>query len=104
MEKITALFLILFSITNVMMVIAILYGANIVKEWGNAIVDRIEALTDKIEELEKKITEMESKKESDLSQAIKNQILTNLRERWSRPQIRVQDDDKPLDFPNDHKE
>lgn len=53
--------------------------------------------------LMKKITEMESKKESDLSQAIKNQILANLRERWSRPQIKVQDDDKPLDFPNDHK-
>lgn len=96
MEKITALFLILFSITNVLMVIAILYGANIVKEWGNAIVDRIEVLTNKIEQLEEK-------KEDELSKSIRNQILANLRERWSRPQIKVQDDDKPLDFPNDHK-
>ena len=93
MEKITALFLILFSITNVLMVIAILYGANIVKEWGNAIVDRIEVLTNKIEQLEEK-------KEDELGKSIRNQILANLRERWSRPQIRVQDDDKPLDFPN----
>lgn len=93
MEKITALFLILFSITNVLMVIAILYGANIVKEWGNAIVDRIEALTNKIEQLEEK-------KEDELGKSIRNQILANLRERWSRPQIKVQDDDKPLDFPN----
>ena len=93
MEKITALFLILFSITNVLMVIAILYGANIVKEWGNAIVDRIEVLTNKIEKLEEK-------KEDELGKSIRNQILTNLRERWSRPQIKVQDDDKPLDFPN----
>lgn len=97
MEKITALFLILFSITNVLMVIAILYGANIVKEWGNAIVDRIEALTNKIEQLEEK-------KEDELGKSIRNQILANLRERWARPQIRVQDDNKPLDFPNDHKE
>lgn len=97
MEKITALFLILFSITNVLMVIAILYGANIVKEWGNAIVDRIEDLTNKIKQLEEK-------KEDELSKSIRNQILANLRERWARPQIRVQDDDKPLDFPNDHKE
>ena len=93
MEKITALFLILFSITNVLMVIAILYGANIVKEWGNAIVDLIEALTNKIEQLEEK-------KEDELGKSIRNQILANLRERWSRPQIKVQDDDKPLDFPN----
>lgn len=93
MEKITALFLILFSITNVLMVIAILYGANIVKEWGNAIVDRIEVLTNKIEQLEEK-------KEDELGKSIRNQILANLRERWSRPQIKVQDDDKPLDFPN----
>lgn len=93
MEKITALFLILFSITNVMMVIAILYGANIVKEWGNAIVDRIEVLTNKIEQLEEK-------KDDELGKTIRNQILANLRERWSRPQIKVQDDDKPLDFPN----
>lgn len=97
MEKITALFLILFSITNVLMVIAILYGANIVKEWGNVIVDRIEDLTNKIKQLEEK-------KEDELSKSIRNQILANLRERWARPQIRVQDDDKPLDFPNDHKE
>lgn len=97
MEKITALFLILFSITNVMMVIAILYGANIVKEWGNAIVDRIEVLTNKIEQLDEK-------KEDELGKTIRNQILANLRERWSRPQIKVQDDDKPLDFPNDRKE
>lgn len=97
MEKITALFLILFSITNVLMVIAILYGANIVKEWGNAIVDRIEVLTNKIEELD-------TKKEDEVSKTIRNQILANLRERLSRPQIKVQDDDKPLDFPNDHKE
>lgn len=97
MEKITALFLILFSITNVLMVIAILYGANIVKEWGNAVVDRIEDLTNKIKQLEEK-------KEDELSKSIRNQILANLRERWARPQIRVQDDDKPLDFPNDHKE
>lgn len=97
MEKITALFLILFSISNVLMVIAILYGANIVKEWGNAIVDRIEVLTNKIEQLEEK-------KDDELGKTIRNQILANLRERWSRPQIRVQDDDKPLDFPNDHKE
>lgn len=97
MEKITALFLILFSITNVLMVIAILYGANIVKEWGNAVVDRIEDLTNKIKQLEEK-------KEDELSKSIRNQILANLRERWSRPQIKVQDDDKPLDFPNDHKE
>lgn len=96
MEKITALFLILFSITNVLMVIAILYGANIVKEWGNAIVDRIEDLTNKIKQLEEK-------KEDELSKSIRNQILANLRERWARPQIRVQDDDKPLDFPNDHQ-
>lgn len=96
MEKITALFLILFSITNVLMVIAILYGANIVKEWGNTIVDRIEVLTNKIEQLEEK-------KEDELGKSIRNQILANLRERWSRPQIKVQDDDKPLDFPNDHK-
>lgn len=96
MEKITTLFLILFSITNVLMVIAILYGANIVKEWGNAIVDRIEVLTNKIEQLEEK-------KEDELGKSIRNQILANLRERWSRPQIKVQDDDKPLDFPNDHK-
>ena len=93
MEKITALFLILFSITNVLMVIAILYGANIVKEWGNAIVDRIEVLTDKIEKLD-------TKKEDEIGQTIRNQILANLRERWARPQITVQDDDKPLDFPN----
>lgn len=97
MEKITALFLILFSITHVALVIAILYGANIVKEWGNAVVDRIEDLTNKIKQLEEK-------KEDELSKSIRNQILANLRERWSRPQIKVQDDDKPLDFPNDHKE
>lgn len=97
MEKITALFLILFSITNVLMVIAILYGANIVKEWGNAVVNRIETLTNMIEKLD-------TKKEDEIGQTIRNQILANLRERWARPQIRVQDDDKPLDFPNDHKE
>lgn len=97
MEKITALFLILFSITNVMMVIAILYGANIVKEWGNAVVHRIEVLTNMIEKLS-------TKKEDEIGQTIRNQILANLRERWARPQIRVQDDDKPLDFPNDRKE
>ena len=97
MEKITALFLILFSISHVALVIAILCGANIVKEWGNAIVDRIEVLTDKIEK-------PNTKKEDEIGQTIRNQILANLRERWARPQIRVQDDDKPLDFPNDHKE
>ena len=97
MEKITALFLILFSISHVALVIAILYGANIIKEWGNAIVDRIEVLTDKIEKLD-------TKKEDEIGQTIRNQILANLRERWARPQITVQDDDKPLDFPNDHKE
>ncbi|MBQ1294262.1 MAG: hypothetical protein IIY21_09500 [Clostridiales bacterium] len=96
MEKITALFLILFSISHVALVIAILYGANIIKEWGNAIVDRIEVLTDKIEKLD-------TKKEDEIGQTIRNQILANLRERWARPQITVQDDDKPLDFPNDHK-
>ena len=93
MEKITALFLILFSISHVALVIAILYGANIIKEWGNAIVDRIEVLTDKIEKLD-------TKKEDEIGQTIRNQILANLRERWARPQITVQDDDKPLDFPN----
>ncbi len=96
MEKITALFLILFSISHVALVIAILYGANIVKEWGNAVVNRIETLTNMIEKLS-------TKKEDEIGQTIRNQILANLRERWSRPQIRVQDDDKPLDFPNGNK-
>lgn len=99
MEKITALFLILFSITNVMMVIAILYGANIVKEWGNVIVDRIEALTDKIEELEKKITPKPDEKLEALRKQWNDKIRQSI-EKWVRPNIKVQDDDKPLDFPN----
>ena len=103
MEKITALFLILFSITNVLMVIAILYGANIVKEWGNGIVDRIEVLTDKIEELEKKSIPKPDEK----LEALRKQWTDKIRqaiEKWTRPNITVQDDDKPLDFPNDRKD
>ena len=103
MEKITALFLILFSITNVLMVIAILYGANIIKELGNAIVDRIEVLTDKIEELEKKSTPKPDEELEALRKQWHDKICQSI-EKWTRPNITVQDDDKPLDFPNDRKE
>lgn len=103
MEKITALFLILFSISHVALVIAILYGANIIKEWGNAIVARIEVLTDKIEELEKKNTPKPNEKLEALRKQWNDKIRQSI-EKWARPNITVQDDDKPLDFPNDHKE
>lgn len=96
-DTITAMFLILFALSNVLLAIAIFYGANIVKAWGNAVVKRVETLTDKIEELD-------AKKEDEVSKTIRNQILENLRARWTRPEIRVQDDDKPLDFPNDGRE
>lgn len=56
-------------------------------------------LKDQIRELE---TE-NNKSKNATSDYIKNQILENLRQRMSRPNITVKDDDKPLDFPNDRK-
>ena len=59
------------------------------------------------DDLKEQIQELETevhKSKKDSSDAIRQQILEGLRQRWAapRPNIKVEGDDKPLDFPNDH--
>lgn len=88
-----------------------LCAAGFLLVWAVQVLGELNTLSRDIvrlyDDLKEQIRELENevhRSKNDSSEAIRKQILENLRQRMSRPNITVKDDDKPLDFPNDNKE